>query len=304
LNIIKAELSGRDYRSDVERPLSAENILREAGERVVIFEVQGFIFFGTAIRLLERIQASVGASTQKVDYVILGFANVDGLDAAAHFALRKLQNFAKAEILCLLFSGLSANVLDSNQSLRFANTAMAFEYVENHLLKPFDSGNEAISAENALVAILGDQGKAIVLLSYFTFHDVRAGGQVFHEGDDADSSILLVRGNLSAHLDLGGGQSVRLRKFLPGTLVGEMAFYTGRKRSASLVADTDATIGVISGESILRLNRDQPAVAAEFHQMTARLMANRIIAMNATLRTLLTGLTIPKMLGRTGEAIE
>jgi sulfate permease, SulP family len=313
LNVIKAELSGRDYRSDVERPLSAENILREAGGRVITFEIQGFIFFGTAIRLLERIRASVEASTQKIDYVILGFANVDGLDAAAHFALRKLHNFAKAENICLLLSGLTrenakalqaANVLDNNQSLHFANTAMAFEYVENHLLKPFDSGNEAISAENALVAILGDQGKAIVLLSYFTFHDVRAGGQVFHEGDDADSSILLVRGNLSAHLDLGGGQSVRLRKFLPGTLVGEMAFYTGRKRSASLVADTDATIGVISGESILRLNRDQPAVAAEFHQMTARLMANRIIAMNATLRTLLTGLTIPKMLGRTGEAIE
>jgi sulfate permease, SulP family len=115
---------------------------------------------------------------------------------------------------------------------------------------------------------------------------------------------LLVRGNLSAHLDLGGGQSVRLRKFLPGTLMGEMAFYTGRKRSASLVADTDATIGVISGESILRLNRDQPAVAAEFHQMTARLMANRIIAMNATLRTLLTGVTIPTMLDRTGEVTE
>jgi sulfate permease, SulP family len=313
LNIIKAELSGRDYRSDVERPLSAENILREAGGRVITFEIQGFIFFGTAIGLLERIRASVGASTQKVDYVILGFANVDGLDAAAHFALRKLDNFAKAENICLLFSGLTsqnakalqaANVLDENQSLCFANTAMAVEYVENRLLKPFDGDEDAISAENALVAILGGRDKAIVLLPYFTFHDVHAGDQVFREGDDADSSILLVRGNLSAHLDLGGGQSVRLRKFLPGTLMGEMAFYTGRKRSASLVADTDATIGVISGESILRLNRDQPAIAAEFHQMTARLMANRIIAMNATLRTLLTGLTIPTMLGRTGEVIE
>jgi SulP family sulfate permease len=95
-----------------------------------------------------------------------------------------------------------------------------------------------------------------------------------------------------------------LRKFLPGTLVGEMAFYAGRKRSASLVADTDAAIGVISGESILRLNREQPAVAAEFHQMTARLMANRIIAMNAMLRTLLTGLAVPTMLGRADEGGE
>ena len=84
MNVIKAEFSGRDYRSDVERPLSAENILREAGGRLITFEMQGFIFFGTAIGLLERIRASVGASA-KVDYVILGFANVDGLDAAAHF---------------------------------------------------------------------------------------------------------------------------------------------------------------------------------------------------------------------------
>jgi SulP family sulfate permease len=312
LNVIKAELSGRDYRSDVERPLRAENILREAGGRVITFEIQGFIFFGTAIRLLERIRVSVGASEQKVDYVILGFANVDGLDAAAHFALRKLHNYANMENICLLFSGLTrenakalqaANVLDENQSLCFANTAMAIEYVENQLLKPFAADEDALSAEEALVALLGERDKAVVLLPFFTFHDVQAGDQVFRQGDASHSSILLVRGNLSAHLDLGGGQSVRLRKFLPGTLVGEMAFYAGRKRSASLVADTDAAIGVISGESILRLNREQPAVAAEFHQMTARLMANRIIAMNAMLRTLLTGLTIPMMLGRV-EGVE
>jgi sulfate permease, SulP family len=312
LNVIKAELSGRDYRSDVERPLRADSILREVGGRVIAFEIQGFIFFGTAIRLLERIRASVRASTQKVDYVILGFANVDGLDAAAHFALRKLHNFAKAENICLLFSGLTsentktlqaASVLDDDQSLRFASTAMAVEFVENRLLKPFGGDGDPISAEDALVAIIGERDKARVLLPYFTLNDIRAGNPVFHEGDDADGSILLVRGNLSAHLDLGGGQSVRLRKFLPGTLMGEMAFYTGSKRSASLVADTDATIGVISSESIRRLSLDQPAVAAEFHQMTARLMANRIMSMNAMLRTLLAGIPMETGLGA-GEAIE
>jgi sulfate permease, SulP family len=313
LNVIKAELSGRDYRSDVERPLRADSILREAGGRVIAFEIQGFIFFGTAIGLLERIRASVRASTQKVDYVILGFANVDGLDAAAHFALRKLHNFAKAENICLLFSGLTsentktlqaASVLDDDQSLRFASTAMAVEFVENCLLKPFGGDGDAISAEDALVAIIGERDKARVLLPYFTLNDIRAGDPVFHEGDDADGSILLVRGNLSAHLDLGGGQSVRLRKFLPGTLTGEMAFYTGSKRSASLVADTDATIGVISSESIRRLSLDQPAVAAEFHQMMARLMANRIMSMNAMLRTLLAGITMETGLDRAGEVIE
>ena len=300
LNVIKSALSGRDYRSDVERSLLADKMLREAGGRVITFELQGFIFFGTAIGLLDRIRTSVRASTQKIDYLILGFANVDGLDAAAHFALRKLHNFANAERICLLFSGLTsenakalqaANVLDREQSLCFANTAMAVEYVENRLLRQLGGDETAISVEDALTAIIGTRDQAMLLAPYFTLRDIKAGEEVFHEGDDADASILLVRGHLSAQLDLGGGQSVRLRKFLPGCLTGEMAFYTGRKRSASLVADTDATIGVISGEFILRLNRDQPSVAAEFHQMAARVMANRIVSMNATLRTLLTGLT-------------
>jgi sulfate permease, SulP family len=298
LNVIKVELSGRDYRSDVERPILVDNILREAGGRILAFEIQGFIFFGTAIGLLERIRASVRASTQKVDYVILGFANIDGLDAAAHFALRKLHNFAKGANICLLFSGLTtqnakalqaADVIDQDQSLCFANTAMAVEFVENCFLMPSSRDSGTISVEDALIAIIGERDKAMTLLPYFTIHDIKVGDRVFHEGDDADFSILLVRGNLSAHLGLDGGQSVRLRKFVPGTLVGEMAFYTGMKRSASMVADTDATIAVISAESILRLNQDQPAAAAYFHQMAARIMANRIMSMNATLRILLTG---------------
>ena len=182
LNVIKAELSGRYYRSDVERCVRAENILREAGERVITFEIQGFIFFGTAIALLERIRASVRASKQKVDYIILGFANIDGLDAAAHFALRKLNTFAKAQNICLLFSGLTsdnakalqaANVLDKKQSLCFPNTAMAVEYVENRLLKPFGEDENAISAEDALIAIVGERDKAIVLLPYFKLHDIQ-----------------------------------------------------------------------------------------------------------------------------------
>jgi SulP family sulfate permease len=129
------------------------------------------------------------------------------------------------------------------------------------------------------------------LLPFFTVRDIHAGDTVFRQGDEDYDTILLVRGTLSAHLDLGGGQSVRLRKFLPGTLTGEMAFYTDRKRSASLMADTDATIGVINGASLLRLNRDQAAIAAEFHQMAARLMAQRIISMNAMLRILLANRT-------------
>jgi SulP family sulfate permease len=296
LNVIKAELSGRDFRSDVERSPRADRILREVGERVITFEIQGFIFFGTAIGLLQHIRERIEASTQKIEFLILGFINVDGLDAAAHFALRKLKTFTKAQHICLLYAGLNdedakdlraANILDEDLSLCFATTPMAVEWVENHLLKQSGLDDDPVSAEDALVSVIADRDKAMALLPYFTIRDIRGGDTVFRQGDDDYDTIVLVRGTLSAHLDLGDGQSVRLRKFLPGALTGEMAFYTDRKRSASLMADTDATIGVISGASLLRLNQDQPAVAAEFHQMAARLMAQRIISMNSMLRILL-----------------
>ena len=296
LNVIKAELSGRDFRSDVERSPRAENILLEVGGRVVTFEIEGFIFFGTAIGLLDHVRKRIEASTQKIEFVILGFANVDGLDAAAHFALRKLKTYARGQQICLLYSGLrgdaardlqAANILDADLSLSFATTAMAVEWVENRLLEGSGWNDGPISAEEALLSVIGERDKAMALLPYFAIRDLRAGDTVFRQGDDDYDSILLVRGTLSAHLDLGGGQSVRLRKFLPGTLTGEMAFYTDRKRSASLMADTDATIAVIGGASLVRLSHDQPAVAAEFHQMAARLMAQRILSMNAMLRILL-----------------
>jgi SulP family sulfate permease len=204
----------------------------------------------------------------------------------------------------LLYSGLNsdaakdlqaAKILDAGLSLCFATSAMAVEWVENRLLKQSgwddDPISAAISAEDALVSLTGERDKAMALLPYFAIRDVRAGDTLFRQGDDDYDTILLVRGTLSAHLDLGGGKSVRLRKFLPGTLTGEMAFYTDRKRSASLIADTDATIGVISGASLLRLKREHPAVAAEFHLMAARLMAHRIISMNAMLRILLANRT-------------
>ena len=295
LNVIKAELSGRDFRSDVERSASAEVVLRKFGERVVTFEIQGFIFFGTAIGLLEHIRKRIEASATSIEFVVLGFANVDGLDATAHFALRKLSTFAQRRRIRLLYSGLNgeavkelraANILD-DQTLCFATTAMAVEWVENRLLDRAAWNNDPASAEDVLLSVIGEPNDAVVLARYFTVRELRAGEAAFRQGDDDDDTILVLRGALSAHLDLGGRQAVRVRKFLPGALAGEMAFYTGGKRSASLIADTDAAIGVMTRASLHRMSRDEPAVAAEFHLMAARLMAHRISSMNAMLRILL-----------------
>ena len=59
VNIIKHELSGVLYHSTVDRSDQQHRLLRENGEHLSILKLQGFIFFGTANRLLEHIHRRI-----------------------------------------------------------------------------------------------------------------------------------------------------------------------------------------------------------------------------------------------------
>jgi hypothetical protein len=52
---------------------------------------------------------------------------------------------------------------------------MAVEYVENRLFGQSGGDETAVSIEDALTAIIGEQDKAMLLAPYFTLHDIRRG---------------------------------------------------------------------------------------------------------------------------------
>ena len=52
---------GTTYRSNVDRPRRRTRALRDLGDRVQILRLNGFVFFGTASGLLERIRKRVEA---------------------------------------------------------------------------------------------------------------------------------------------------------------------------------------------------------------------------------------------------
>ena len=55
-------ISGAAYRSNVDRDPGHLTILRERGERIQVFELQGYLFFGTASSLLDRIKEIDGVA--------------------------------------------------------------------------------------------------------------------------------------------------------------------------------------------------------------------------------------------------
>ncbi|MCH2357700.1 MAG: SulP family inorganic anion transporter, partial [Pseudomonadales bacterium] len=76
LSVIKIETNGSDHASNVDRDLETRELLNKEGNRVLILILQGFIFFGTADKLITSIRNRIKDPGHKVDFLVLDFHHV------------------------------------------------------------------------------------------------------------------------------------------------------------------------------------------------------------------------------------
>jgi SulP family sulfate permease len=99
--------------------------------------------------------------------------------------------------------------------------------------------------------------------------------------------FIVERGRVTVSLPLADGRSVRLRSFGPGTIVGEMAVYTQRPRSADVFADEPAILWRLSLGALQALERDDPMTAQQWHRFVVKVMASRLAIADDALRVAL-----------------
>lgn len=101
--------------------------------------------------------------------------------------------------------------------------------------------------------------------------DVSPDELVVREGQRGDDAYIIVRGHLRV-IKRHAGEDVELARMHPGDAFGELAIIDDGPRSATVIADTEATL--------LRFNRDslalQPAILIKVLTNIARLMATRL----------------------------
>ena len=73
-----------------------------------------------------------------------------------------------------------------------------------------------------------------------------------------------------------GDRGPPLAVFGAGDTFGEIGFLTRASRTADVVARTDAEILVLSGDTLERLMRDEPAIAAKVLRNIAEELARRL----------------------------
>jgi SulP family sulfate permease len=294
VSCVRMEFDGSTRTSNVERNIEAVALLHERGAQVCGTCLQGFLFFGTANSILQRVRERLATcGPLPVRFVVLDFASTNGMDASVSISFVKLRQLCSTMNADLVLTGLptrSRTLLMKTGTLNlriheFATLDAGLEWIEEALLA---SDSRALPrAEEDFHAMFAQHFTPPALAKLLALLEVReldAGQAVFHRGEPGDAMYFVERGRVAVLLPLGDGRSLRLRSFGPGTIVGEMAVYTQQQRSADVLAEGPARVRRLTLESLRDLEKDDAATAQQIHRYVVKVMASRLAVADEALR--------------------
>jgi CRP/FNR family cyclic AMP-dependent transcriptional regulator len=119
----------------------------------------------------------------------------------------------------------------------------------------------------------GDWG---ALNQYTHSRRVRAGETVMSPGEVDRALYIVTEGTLEAVVPARRGSFRQLSTFGPGSIIGELSFFDGRPRSATVRALTDAELARLSIEAFDSLAASRPALARMILFDLGRILAARL----------------------------
>jgi SulP family sulfate permease len=327
INVVRHTLSGTLYQSNFEHPRLYHQLLRRKGDWIYILELQGFIFFGTANKLLEQVRQRINDSNLPTPrFVVLDFRLVNGFDSSAVLSFARMKQLAQTHKIVLVFTQLSAKMQrqlekeilsdeDGAVWQVYPDLDRGVEWCEEQIVQTFESVGltaksktfkqqleESLPRSGRFTRLLDflvqedtEQTKGIEtesfsmasLMTHMERKDVEAGYYLIHQGDTPQGLYFIETGQVTVQLEQKEGSTVRLRTMGAGTVVGELGLYLGTPASASVVTDQPSTIYYLSTNKLTQMEKTDPQIAAAFHKFIAQRLGERLLSANDTLRALL-----------------
>ena len=104
-------------------------------------------------------------------------------------------------------------------------------------------------------------------------------GQVLvREGESGEEMFVVLRGSMVISKAVTGRVEQVLARIGPGDFFGEMSLFDRSPRSATVQADTEATLLVLDREALRRLTEQNPRAAAAFFQALVQVFIERLRA--------------------------
>jgi SulP family sulfate permease len=264
------------YRSNVERPAADREMLRSLAERVYVLRINGFVFFGTASGLLERIRKRVQAGPLR--FLVLDLRRVTGMDSSAALSMRKVAQLAEANGFELVFSGAGDSIQHqlSLGGVASRDGVVRFESDLDHGLQRCEDMLLERTGRRAEALGEGLEDIPAGLLDYLERRSLAEGDVLIRQGEPPDDLFVLESGRLRAERRVSDGTSMRLRSMRAGVVVGEVGLYLGVPRTADIVAEAPSVVLRLTRESVQRMETADPALAAAVHRWLAATLADRL----------------------------
>jgi sulfate permease, SulP family len=279
---IRSNLPDEVRRSNTDRSPAQRRLLEHEDNRICTFELQRFIFFGTANQLFEAVRQRVTSMEMaSPEFVIIDFQRVSGLDASALSTFVKMQQLARIHDFMLLLTALPTALQrqllsqlegEEESGVRFfADLDHGIEWCEERILEEQgDPENEGLEPTR-YPAVLAD------LIEYMELHTLASGECLIRQGERPPGLYFLQSGCLTSYLEYQDGRTVRLRKMRPGVFIGELSLYTDSPASASVLADQESTVLYLARKDLGRLEQTRPDIAAAFHKLIAEITSARLM---------------------------
>ena len=299
-SVIRSRVEGHEIFS--RRSRSPEEMLRleHEGDGMVVFELQGSLFFGTASQL----HAALEPETTLRKYVILSMRRVQSLDVTATHVLEQIKDRLEENNAFLVFcdipkglpSGLKMKrflkdtgvVRPTNKAFAFRGLDDALEWVEARVLEDSANGIETVTYGVRDMPVFAGLGEAtrVALEAILEPRSVKTGKKVFKAGGPGDELFLVRHGLVKVTLPLGKKEHYHLATAGPGEIVGAMGFLDGSTHAADAHALNDVEVYVLSRRHFDGLVEQHGAAALAIVETVARGLSNRLRGTIAELQAL------------------
>jgi SulP family sulfate permease len=297
-SIIQHTYYGDQVHAKKRRPETQSAILEQEGRRIVVFELQGPIFFGSGESLAKEVEGAWGTA----DYAILNMKRVNEIDSTGANIILHLIKSAAVREKHLLISFLHDNqalwkfmeIMDLNKVLKevrfFPDTDAALEWAEEDLLAQLLPSGD-ITGEIPLERMEITQGftprdleslkRRLILRAY------PKGERIIHQGDASRDLFFLIKGAVTVNMPLPHSRrSKRLFTFEPGVIFGEMALLDAKPRSADVWAEKDSQVFILPYPEFVALSQAEPEVALKLVVNIAKVLSINVRLTSKELRFL------------------
>jgi len=294
----------RTYHGDMVRSRKARDpklmeLLAAEGRQIVVFELEGPIFFGTGEDLATRADSAARAGS---GCVVLDLKRVNELDSTGARILLQISDRLKQGGGCLLLSHAHDNRRVSSvlrdlgvegalgHGALFADTDAALEWAEDRLLLAQVPG-QALDGDvpvDRLSCLEGlTEAECTIVRALLVRRAYTRGEVLIQEGSRDRDLFLMSRGIASVKVELPGqDRQRRLASFSAGAVFGEVALLDQEPRSATVTADEDVVCYVLPEEAFRALVRDHHAIAITLLTNLGREMSRRLRRANAMISEL------------------